>query len=72
MLSLLCELEVLVALDAACADLDTATTCCFWKCDPLEVGVLAGVTRGVEFCRADTIRITSCHAASLRTDDANI
>ena len=43
-LLLLRELEVLVALDAACAYLDAATTCCLWKCDPLEVWVLARIT----------------------------
>ena len=40
----LCKFEVLVALDAAGADLDAATTCCLWKCDPLEVWVLARIT----------------------------
>ena len=41
---LLCEFEVFVALDATCADLDATAACCLWKCDPLEVGVLAGIT----------------------------
>ena len=61
----LCELEMLTALDAAGANLNATASRSLWECDPLEVGVFAGIARRIEFCRADTVRITACHAASL-------
>lgn len=39
-----CDLEVLVSLDTACADLDASATDRLWKCSPLEVWVLALVS----------------------------
>ena len=72
MLLFLCEFEVLVALDAARADLDATASRSLRKCDPLEVGVLARVTRRIELGRADAIRIAACHATSLCTSDTYV
>ena len=61
----LCEFEMLTALDAAGANLNATSSRSLWECNPLEVGVFASIARRIEFRRADTIRITACHAASL-------
>ena len=56
---------MLTALDAAGANLNATASRSLWECNPLEVGVFASIARRIEFCRADTVRITACHAASL-------
>ena len=61
----LCEFELLTALDAAGANLNATASRSLWECNPLEVGVFASIARRIEFRRADTVRITACHAASL-------
>lgn len=63
---------MLVALDAAGANLDASSACCLWQCDPLEIRVLAGVARRIELGRADTVRIAASHAGTFRADDADI
>lgn len=52
---LLCKLNVLVALETACADLNAATTDRLGKSCPLKIWVLADVPRWIEFCCADAI-----------------
>lgn len=63
---------MLVALDAACADLDASASRSLRECDPLEIRVLARIARRIELGRTDTVRIAASHAGSFRADDADI
>ncbi len=46
---------MLVALDAAGANLNATATRSLWERNPLEVGILACIARRIEFRRADTV-----------------
>lgn len=63
---------MLVALEAACADLNAATTDRLGKSCPLKIWVLADVPRWIELCCADAIGVTPCDAGTLRTEHADI
>lgn len=68
----LADLEVLVSLDAAGADLDATPTDLLGESDPLEVGILAAVTTRIELCGANAVGIPSRHTGSFFADDADI
>ncbi len=49
------NLELLVAFNTTSTNLNTSSSDHFWKCDPLEIWILAGVACWVELGRADAI-----------------
>ncbi len=61
-----------ICFHATCADFYSATAHELWKSDPLEIGIFALVSRGVEFGCTNAVRIATSDLGSLITCDADI